>query len=94
MKFCFGWFFLHPRAERHLGALQSRAREITRRLPAQDPRSPTPWLARMLLPHAASAVNATAAFPIFTLLAVGHASTGIDLLVRTERDRCPSYWSF
>ena len=48
----------------------------------------------MLLPHAASAVNATAAFPIFTLLAVGHASTGIDLLVRTERDRCPSYWSF
>jgi hypothetical protein len=43
----------------------------------------------MLLPHAASAVNATAAFPIFTLLAVGHASTGIDLLVRTERDEVP-----
>lgn len=45
---------------------------------------------RMLLPHAAYswAVNATA-FPILTLLAVGHASTGIDLLARAERDEVP-----
>ena len=43
----------------------------------------------MLVPHTASfAVNATA-FPILTLLAVGHASTGIDLLARTERDEVP-----
>ena len=33
-------------------------------------------------------MNATA-FPCLTLLAVGHASIGLDLLVRTERDEVP-----
>ena len=43
----------------------------------------------MLVPCAASwAVNATT-FPCLTLLAIGHASTGIDLLARTERDEVP-----
>ena len=42
------------------------------------------------VPRAASyAVNATASFPILTLLAVGQASTGLDLLVRTEREEVP-----
>ena len=83
------WFVIHR--ERNATSARCRA-ALARSLAApqaRDPRAPNPWLARMLLPHAASAVNATAAFPIFTLLAVGHASTGIDLLVRTERDEVP-----
>ena len=43
----------------------------------------------MLVPRATSwSMNATA-FPCLTLLAVGHASIGLDLLVRTERDEVP-----
>ena len=88
MKLLFGWFVIPPSGTPPRRAAEPRSRDHSP--PAGSGPTFTDSVApRMLLPHAASAVNATAAFPIFTLLAVGHASTGIDLLVRTERDEVP-----